>query len=1069
MSRPPIVFQRTYVTLAAADLRRTYIRDTIVVDDTGAGVANVPLLLPKIGTAYAPVGFRTTIVKPSNATHAVAITPAPLDAVTSGAAGAFPDFGAAGAANTSALPANEPGSVTLEATDMNLVGSTQPNPSGGTPTTAGAWLAIDSGAGGGGSGGLLGKYWVNPAGLQPTAPYNTVQTGIDAAHADWLAEGSIGSKDVFVLPAPYAENVTLRAGVNVIGPQTTPLATPPTITGSVTTEDAAMTIAVHGLAILGGLTAAGTKTQNLVLEKCLITNAAGPGFLDNNSHASSTYKLIDSTISADAASFAIDMGSTGTLLAERCAIGNLLAGKALRTNAAVSIFRTCQFQGSRTVLATGTPVFIGCEFDSDVNTTAFTQTAGSTVTIEDCVESALLDPVYTGTGTLKREGANVYKAASLSASTITESGAGTTIVWQTTKFAGVGPHTQNSLARVYLFLPGGGGAIAAMNLLNTGNFPDHVPVTFINRDPSGSQVQLNADAGNTIDGAASLLFQTSITLLPDRATGTWFGTQNVTTPPTSPRLYVASTGSDAASQPGTLAAPLASVQEAARRLGASGWLVEAFIRLVDQVTGGANPSWFFPAPTGGALPITVETTYAVDFPNVACTGGTQGTNAGTIVGGTFTSANAAAANTQRGKILSCKAGAGGLSGTRYIIHSNDGAGGFTLPARLNAAPVAGNTFDILSRTGKFTWSGAFVVTGPAILDGVEFIGTGAGWQFIVAGIVQTSALLIRSTAAGTFGVRDCTWLNGVSPGVSPATAITTTTRQTYNPTGITICGDRWDGSGGLITYGGKTASFGQGSNALMGSVSAQAVDWILGGLVPLAFSVCGATFNDCGFGLFAFSQLVLAQFRSEVGRRTAGSVAVIDITRSTGHQIAGTFDSSAAADDLLTLGNSSAAFVSSFNGAAAAGRFAITLTGGSRVQNGGSNTATGGTVGLDIRVGGAAGMPIAVLNTFGVIEVGRTPWALAIDNSAVPATTANSDRIVGIFSLSQGNATFTWTTTCAQLGDSAGISLQERDATAVAPIVVVTANTVTVTFLGVVAAAGGCKFTVWIIKATIQS
>jgi len=151
MSRPPIFFQRTYVTLAAADLRRTYVRDTIVVDDTGAGFGDVPLQLPKIGTAYAPVGKRVTIVKPSDATHAVAITPMAPDKVSSGTPGAFPNFGVA---NSNALPAGTPGSVTLEATNMSLVAGTQPSPNGGTPTTPGAWLALDSGAGGGSSGGV---------------------------------------------------------------------------------------------------------------------------------------------------------------------------------------------------------------------------------------------------------------------------------------------------------------------------------------------------------------------------------------------------------------------------------------------------------------------------------------------------------------------------------------------------------------------------------------------------------------------------------------------------------------------------------------------------------------------------------------------------------------------------------------------------------------------------------------------------------------------------------------------------------------------------------------------------
>ncbi len=95
-------------------------------------------------------------MKASNEAFAVALTPDPLDAISSGTPGAFPGFDAAGAVNSSALPAGVPSSVTLEATDMALAGSAQPNPSGGTPTTAGAWLVIDSGPGGGGGSGGTG-------------------------------------------------------------------------------------------------------------------------------------------------------------------------------------------------------------------------------------------------------------------------------------------------------------------------------------------------------------------------------------------------------------------------------------------------------------------------------------------------------------------------------------------------------------------------------------------------------------------------------------------------------------------------------------------------------------------------------------------------------------------------------------------------------------------------------------------------------------------------------------------------------------------------------------------------
>lgn len=211
MSRPPVIFQRTYVTLAAADLRRTYIRDTIVVDDTGAGVADVPLQLPKIGTAYAPVGLRITIVKPSDATHAVAITPATLDAVTSNTPAAFPDFGAAGAANTAALPSSIPGSVTLEATNMALTGSVQPNPAGGTPTTAGAWLAVGAaltpGGGGGDSVPQNEFAYGGPGGVGLASSPNFVTSAFGILSAKtwrWFTDAGVGVTGLAILDAASA-------------------------------------------------------------------------------------------------------------------------------------------------------------------------------------------------------------------------------------------------------------------------------------------------------------------------------------------------------------------------------------------------------------------------------------------------------------------------------------------------------------------------------------------------------------------------------------------------------------------------------------------------------------------------------------------------------------------------------------------------------------------------------------------------------------------------------------------------------------------------------------------------
>lgn len=159
MSRPASgkktdqIFRRTYapsLALNAFDLSKVSLRDTVIVDDTG-GTTDCVLKIPKIGTTYAPVGLRVTIKKPSNVAHAIAITPDGLDAITSGLSVAYPGFGAVGFANSLALPAGAPNAVTIEATDMNIAPGTQPNPVGGRPTTAGAWMVVTGGRGASGN------------------------------------------------------------------------------------------------------------------------------------------------------------------------------------------------------------------------------------------------------------------------------------------------------------------------------------------------------------------------------------------------------------------------------------------------------------------------------------------------------------------------------------------------------------------------------------------------------------------------------------------------------------------------------------------------------------------------------------------------------------------------------------------------------------------------------------------------------------------------------------------------------------------------------------------------------
>lgn len=668
MSSPPIKFQRTYVTLAAADLRKTYIRDTIVVDDTGAGVADVALQLPKIGTAYAPVGLRTTIVKASNATHAVAITPNALDAVTSGAPGAFPDFNAAGVANNSALPASTPGSITLEATDMALAGSAQPNPTGGTPTTAGAWLAIDSGAG------------------------------------------------------------------------------------------------------------------------------------------------------------------------------------------------------------------------------------------------------------------------------------------------------------------GTGGAVV---------------------------------------------------------------------PPTSPRLYVSSTGSDAITQPGTLALPLATPQEAFRRLG-QGYLIDAIVILVDIINGGVDPNWSIPAPIGNAKAICVQTTYTVDIAGIVATGGTAGSGA-TATPGTFTSANASAANSQQGKILLVSGGPpGGILNTRYPVDSNDGAGGFTVSSILNTAPVAGNVFDILSRSGGYTWSGQLTIDAPGnvIFDGLEMKPTGANANMLLLdGIVLDYASRWTSVAAGFAMVSDKGEYQSSIKNFTATAYTAASVPWLPVPAGVTPCGVVIDGTAAVIGVGGSSAGVPIAQSLWhLEMCSFRGVDVLGGNGVNIGnMSFQSGFFTDCGFvgnGGSAGSPSSLFLFRCRItnGRVVsfagAFSTAICAwVNGSNGGLNQVNFVTPTAVDAVQVAGG---AYVTAqtVSGIAGAAKLAFKIETGGTLRVPAANTITGGTPGSDVAVDGGVAFAVALVTTMNVVGSQNGTFQHSTDSTAAPgAATINKFSGKSALAVGTGAAGITITNSLVAIGDQIQITPIDIDAT----------------------------------------
>lgn len=548
--------------------------------------------------------------------------------------------------------------------------------------------------------------------------------------------------------------------------------------------------------------------------------------------------------------------------------------------------------------------------------------------------------------------------------------------------------------------------------------------------------------------------------------------QNEPTPLASPRIFVASTGNDSAA--GTLAAPLATLTEACRRLSVAGWTVEAFVITLDTLNLGANPNLNVPEPVGAALPVCFQTTYVTDFAGVVVTGGSLGTFASPIIGGTFVSAPVGGGvNAQRGKILSVTGGA--LAGTRYPIHADDGAGTLTMPGKLVSIPLAGATFDVLSRAGKWTWSGTFVLTGPVkILDGIELLPTGAAGTFLGQGVTQTSALRWLTVAPFTLAGREFVLLSCTINGFLIATGYAPGAKLDWTPTGLTPCGDRFDGAAGLITicnqFGGPNITATSSSFNFI-QASMQGLNFVgIPNNFPVGLALVSSTMNDAGISTRIGTQVTIQSSRIESGRRAAGGTAILSFLRvAGGHFITGlTFVTPAAADDLIEVGNGSRLQAGGIDGVAAVGKLFLRIFNGATVINNGSNTATGGTAGADIAVDGGTGFVVALLATYGAIQSGVSggTFASSTDNSATPAIANTVDKISGREALAAASgAVFTLTNALAKAADDCFLQLITRDATAVAPIAVVTDGVITITFLA--AATGATKFAWWLKKSTV--
>lgn len=565
-----------------------------------------------------------------------------------------------------------------------------------------------------------------------------------------------------------------------------------------------------------------------------------------------------------------------------------------------------------------------------------------------------------------------------------------------------------------------GGAFAADTLLT--NDAQGRAVAAVGQDSVGAvAVQAATGAGSRAYAQSFSLLQSGPNVLP----------------PSNPTYFVSSTGSDALSQAGTLAAPLATPQEASRRLGATLWLGVATVVTLNALNLGASPSWCVPSPVGNAYPVVFDNTLQTDIAAVAPTGGTLAVFAG-VVAATFTSANGAAANSQRGKILEVTAGPN-LTGARAIIHSNDGAGGFTVGGQLAGVPVAANLFDVKSRVGSWTWSGKLTLEAPGhvFLNSLSMLPTGAAAMFSVTGGIGVEyGCLWTSSAAGFCIVADKGgWLSGGESFGLNFAGIITPNNSIPTPPSLTVCGSRYDGTLGAITIG---CSASAGGPVAMSTYSVQRSSGESVDAVPISQAGNG-TFFLGGYSFWVNSGVVVTTgsyvqiflLRLTNGRPGALSIGGVVCVENLGRlNLGGANFPTAAADIVLVTTNGHAVLGSVAGAPSGAGNLAINVQTGGLASIGAGVTCTGGTVGTDVKVDGGVAMSIA--NASSIREVGSSNgnFQHSSDSSGTPGA-AVINKLMGIsaFAAGTGAAGIVITNGTVNLGDNIQCTPIGADAT----------------------------------------
>lgn len=287
-------------------------------------------------------------------------------------------------------------------------------------------------------------------------------------------------------------------------------------------------------------------------------------------------------------------------------------------------------------------------------------------------------------------------------------------------FAGAGPHTITTAMGSVLVTPGAG-VTSVMNLPSLALYADVTDLTVVMLGGGvGASVALVPFAGDALSSSLATRFYEggAVTLRANRAALTWEVVALETGIPNGLDIYIATTGSDSA--PGTSASPLLTVDEAARRVGASGYTGYCHYNIgAGTFTFASNPTLSLPTPEGSSSEPPVIIGTAADSGLGTRTTSAASGGAGSTFGTTTDSVGGLTVNAWKGYILRYTSGT--QINKEYVIASNT-ATVFTLCGS-QTAPANGTTFVVLSPATIFrSTNGLFGITGSAeTVIGARFV------------------------------------------------------------------------------------------------------------------------------------------------------------------------------------------------------------------------------------------------------------------------------------------------------------------------------------------------------------